>query len=142
MGNKKKYSIGFIAGSFDIIHPGYVRMFKEAKQVCKKLIVALQDDPTLDRPEKCKPVQSWSERKEILESIKYVDKILYYCTEQELFYLLETTNYDVRILGSDYIDKNFTGSSLGKPVHYCERSHAYSTTSLKKRIASSINGEK
>jgi glycerol-3-phosphate cytidylyltransferase len=138
MQKNKKYYSGFIAGSFDVIHPGYIKMFKEAKQVCKNLIVALQDDPTIDRPEKCKPVQSWSDRREILESIRYVDKVLYYCTEQELFDLLKSTPYDVRILGSDYIGKQFTGDDLGKSVHYCERSHTYSTTDLKKRIASSM----
>lgn len=137
-----KYKSGFIAGSFDVIHPGYIRMFKESKEVCDKLIVALQDDPTVDRPEKCKPVQSWSERKEILDSIKYIDEIIYYCTEKELLELLKTYEYDVRILGSDYVDKKFTGDSLNKPVYYCKRSHAYSTTDLKKRIASSIIGEK
>lgn len=130
---------GLIAGSFDLIHPGYVRMFKEAKKVCSKLIIALQDDPTIDRPEKCKPVQTWEERKEVLESIKYVDEILYYNTEADLSSVLETTNFDVRILGSDYIGKKFTGDHLDKGLYFCRRNHNYSLTDLKKKIHKSMS---
>ena len=72
---RESVKIGFIAGSFDLIHPGYIRMFKESKEVCNYLIVALQDDPTIDRPHKMKPVQTWEERKEVIEAIKYVDEI-------------------------------------------------------------------
>ena len=83
------YKIGLIAGSFDLIHPGYVRMFKESKEkTCEFLTVALQTDPTLDRPSKCKPVQTWEDRKEILESIKYVVKVIGYYTEASLLKLL------------------------------------------------------
>jgi len=132
---------GLIAGSFDIIHPGYVRMFREAKEkACSHLIVALQDDPTLDRPNKLKPVQSWQDRKEILESIKWIDEIWYYSTEQELHDLIKNnrSNIDVRILGADYIGRSFTGGEFQIPVYYCERNHEYSTTSLKRAIANSI----
>lgn len=133
-----KYERGIIAGSFDLIHPGYVRMFHEAKEkACRHLIVALQDDPTIDRPQKCKPVQSWSERKEILESLKWVDEVLYYNTESDLVELLQKHRWylDVRILGSDYIGKRFTGSEIGIPVYYCKRDHDYSLTDLKRKIA-------
>lgn len=133
-----KYETGLIAGSFDIIHPGYIRMFKESKKICKSLIIALQDDPTIDRPQKCKPVQTWEERKEILESIIFVDKIFQYSTEQELYQLLKDLDYEVRILGSDYIDKSYTGKDLKKDVYYCFRDHGYSTTSLKKKISESL----
>jgi glycerol-3-phosphate cytidylyltransferase len=135
------YDRGLIAGSFDILHPGYVRMFREAKEIaCRHLIVALQDDPTLDRPSKLKPVQSWQDRREILESIKWVDEIWYYSTEQELLNLIGNNRHsiDVRILGSDYIGKSFTGDGYEIPVYYCERNHEYSTTSLKRAIANSI----
>jgi len=129
---------GLIAGSFDILHPGYVRMFKESKAICEYLIVALQDDPTVDRPTKCKPVQTWSERKEILESIKFIDEIVRYNSEKDLLAILDSINYDVRILGDDYREKNYTGKSLNKPVYFCQRNHAYSTTKLKTLISESL----
>jgi len=133
--SNKGYQIGIICGSFDLIHPGYIRMFKEAKDICDHLIVALQDDPTIDRPGKCKPVQEFSDRKEVLSSIKFVDLIIDYNTEKELLGLLESTYHDVRILGSDYVGrKSFTGSELNKPIYYCNRNHEYSTTALKEAI--------
>ena len=135
------YERGLIAGSFDILHPGYVRMFKEAKErACSHLIVALQDDPTLDRPSKLKPVQTWEERREILESIKWIDEIWYYSTEQDLLNLIEKNKFtiDVRILGADYIGRGFTGDGYKIPIYYCQRNHEYSTTSLKRAIANSI----
>jgi glycerol-3-phosphate cytidylyltransferase len=128
------YKKGIICGSFDLIHPGYIRMFKEAKNVCEVLIVALQDDPTVDRPHKCRPVQSLEDRKEILEAIRYVDIIVTYNTEKELLELLNKIFYDVRILGSDYKNNKYTGDKLKKPVYYCERNHNYSTTKLKEAI--------
>lgn len=126
--------IGIIAGSFDIIHPGYVRMFKEAKDSCKHLIVALQGDPTIDRPEKCKPVQSVEDRIEILSSIKYVDSIIVYNTENELLELLKEAKYDYRVLGTDYKEKNYTGKELNKQVLWISRNHNYSTTDIKEKI--------
>ena len=135
------YGRGLIAGSFDILHPGYIRMFREAKErACSHLIIALQDDPTLDRPSKLKPVQLWKDRKEILESIKWIDEIWYYSTEQELLNLIRDNiaSIDVRILGADYIGRSFTGDEFQIPVYYCERNHTYSTTSLKRAIANSI----
>jgi glycerol-3-phosphate cytidylyltransferase len=138
----KLYKKGIIAGSFDLIHPGYIRMFSESKNVCDHLIIALQDDPTIDRPEKNKPVQTWEERKEILESIKQIDEILYYSTEKELYEVLKNTKYDVRILGSDYIGKTFTGHDLNKPIYFCERGHGYSLTELKKKIYNSLSLKK
>ena len=134
-----KEKIGLIAGSFDIIHPGYVRMFKESKEnACDYLIIALQDDPTIDRPHKMKPVHTWEERKEVIQSIRYVDSILRYNTENELLALLNYTNYDVRILGADYVDKDYTGKDLGKEVYFCDRDHNYSMTSLKLSIYESL----
>lgn len=139
-----KSKVGVIAGSFDIIHPGYVRMFREAKDnACEQLIVLLQDDPTIDRPEKCKPVQTWEERKEIIESIRWVDGVMKYSTEAELLGLLEDNieSIDVRILGEDYIGKSFTGSNLDIPLYFCKRSHNFSTTRLKEKIAESMRNK-
>jgi len=129
------YNIGIVCGSFDIIHPGYIRMFKDAKSVCEKLTIALQGDPTIDRPNKCKPVMTLEGRREVLESIVYVDNIETYNTEKELLELLQTTPYDVRILGSDYSDRNdYTGAELNKPVYYHDRNHGLSTTGIKELI--------
>ena len=131
----KKYECGIICGSFDVIHPGYVRMLRDAKNVCENLIVALQGDPTLDRPEKCAPVQSLDDRAEILESIKYIDKIVFYNTENELDELLGIEKYDVRILGTDYKSRDdYTGAHYGKPIYFHERNHDYSTTNIRKRL--------
>lgn len=127
--------IGLVAGNFDVIHPGYVRLFEDAKNnACNYLIVALQGDPTIERPYKCKPVQTIEERKYILESIRYVDEVVHYNTEDELLNLLKNANHDVRILGSDYKNNNFTGKSLKKEVYYHKRDHEYSLTDLKKKI--------
>lgn len=135
----KKYGAGIICGSFDVIHPGYVRMFSDAKSVCDTLIVALQGDPTIDRPEKCKPVQSLDDRIEILQSMRHVDRIVCYNTELELEDLLGTVQYDVRILGTDYQHRtDYTGYKYKKPVYFHERNHNYSTTDLKMRIADSM----
>ncbi len=135
----KKYTCGIICGSFDVIHPGYVRMFKDAKRVCERLTVALQGDPTIDRPSKCKPVQSMEDRIEILESIKWIDKVVVYNTEKELDVLLGNESYDVRILGTDYKNrKDYTGAHYGKPVYFHERDHEYSTTKLKMKISESM----
>lgn len=134
--------VGIIAGSFDLIHPGYVRMFREAKEIaCDRLVVLLQDDPTVDRPNKCKPVQTWEERAEILRSIRWVDDVWRYCTESELRNLisLKRSEITVRILGSDYVGRPYTGDNLGIPVYYCNRNHEYSLTDLKKRVSESMS---
>ena len=130
--------IGLVAGNFDIIHPGYVEMFEDAKKnACNYLVVALQSDPTVDRQEKTKPVQTVEEREYILKSIKYINEVIHYTTEKEFLDILTNFDYDVRILGSDYQsrDKNFTGSSLNKDIYFHNRSHSYSASDLKKRIA-------
>lgn len=126
---------GLIAGNFDVIHPGYVKMFQDAKEnVCDYLIIALHGDPTIERPHKCKPVQSIKEREYILMSIKYVDEIVHYNTEKDLLEIVKKHNHDVRIIGSDYKGVEFTGKSFEKEIYYHERSHDYSLTDLKKRI--------
>ena len=140
--SKKK--TGLIAGNFDVIHPGYVKLFEDAKKnACNCLVIALQGDPTIDRPEKCKPVQTIDEREYILRSIKYVDDVIHYNTEEELLEIVKSFNYDVRIIGSDYLNKEFTGKNLEKKIYYHDRKHKYSLTSLKSRISiQMINQEK
>ena len=129
---------GIIAGNFDVIHPGYIKMFKECKDNCDEFIVLLHTDPTIERPEKLKPILSVDERVEILMSIKYVDKVDLYTTEKDLLEVIGKISPDIRFLGDDYIGKSFTGDHLNIPIHYLDRSHGWSTTKFKKLIANSI----
>ena len=101
----KKYKIGFTCGAFDLTHCGHYLMFKECKQQCDYLIVGLQTDPSIDRLDKNKPIQSLFERKIQLDSCKYVDKIVVYKTEKDLFKLLKKINPDVRFMGADWKGK-------------------------------------
>ncbi len=127
---------GFTAGAFDLCHAGHMLVFKECKTVCDYLIVGLQTDPSIDRPEKNKPVMSLEERKVILESVKYVDEIVVYDTEQELYDLLKENKLgiDIRIVGADWEGKEFTGHDLPIPVYFNTRGHGFSTTELRRRI--------
>ena len=130
-----KGTIGFTCSCFDLLHAGHILMLKDAKEQCDYLIVGLQTDPTLDRPEKNKPIQSLEERKIQLEAVKYVDEIRVYSTEAELRDMLCEIWPNVRILGSDYITKdNFTGCNYDIPIYYHERNHNYSSTNLRKEI--------
>ena len=129
---------GVIAGNFDIIHPGYIKMFKEAKQHCDSLIVLLHTDPTIERPEKLKAILSVEDRKEILMSLKYVDDVVRYTYEEQLYDLLKMGEFDIRFLGDDYKDESFTGDNLRILIHYLNRDHGWSTTKFKKLIAQSI----
>jgi glycerol-3-phosphate cytidylyltransferase len=132
------HKIGFIAGSFDVIHPGYISMFVEAKQYCEHLVVGMHIDPSIERPEKLPPVLSWVERYSILNSIKYIDAISFYNTEEDLVNLLSIVKPDIRFLGDDYKDKPHTGDKLNIPIHYLDRSHGWSTTKFKKLISDSL----
>ena len=129
-----KKIIGFTCSCFDLLHAGHVLMLKDAKDQCGYLIVGLQADPTLDRPEKNKPIQSFKERKIQLEAIKYIDEIIEYSTEKELYDSLKKINPDVRILGTDYLNKSFTGDDLDIKIYYHKRNHNYSTRALRKTI--------
>ena len=131
--------IGITCSCFDLFHAGHVLMLEEAKQHCDYLIVALQTDPTLDRPEKNKPVQSVYERYAQLKGCRYVDDIIPYSTEEDLLNLLTTVHYDVRIVGEEYRHKSFTGKHLDKEFYYNKRPHTYSSSELRKRIESSTN---
>jgi len=127
--------VGVIAGNFDVLHPGYIKMFKEAKENCDELIVLLHDDPSLERPEKTKPLLSIEDRAEVLMSIKYIDKIKTYSLEKDLHDLLVSLSPDIRFIGDDYKGKtDYTGYGICPKVYYFDRSHGWSATKYKKMI--------
>tara|TARA_X000000950_G_scaffold279816_1_gene373218 strand:- start:577 stop:987 length:411 start_codon:yes stop_codon:yes gene_type:complete len=130
---------GITFSSFDLFHSGHVAMLKEARQNCDYLIVGLQTDPTLDRPEKNQPIQSVFERYVQLEGCKYIDEIIPYATEQDLVDILLTYNINVRFVGEEYKTKEFTGKQIcvdkGIKIHYNSRQHSFSTSGLRKRIS-------
>ena len=129
-----KEKIGFTAGNFDLLHPGYIYTFEEAKKHCDKFIVFLQKDPSLHRKSKYKPVISLHERYKTLMAIRYIDEVYTYQTEDELLKLIEFFKPDVRILGEDYIGEEFTGKDLPIKIIYTTRSHDWSTTKIKDLI--------
>ena len=137
-GEAVSQKVGFLAGNFDVLHPGYIKMFKDAKSVCDFLVIGLHEDPSEERPEKLKPILSVSERKEMLLSLTDIDSVCPYKTEADLVSILRSINPDVRILGSDYIGRGFTGDHLSIPIHYHKRDHQWSTTHFKKEIAKSL----
>lgn len=131
--------IGFTCSTFDLLHAGHVTMLEEAKRNCDYLIVGLQVDPTLDRPDsKNAPIQSIVERQIQLAAVKYVDEIVMYSTERDLEDLLLTLPINIRILGVEYQDKEFTGKDICNQrnieILYNGRDHSFSSTSLRKRV--------
>jgi glycerol-3-phosphate cytidylyltransferase len=130
--------IGIIAGNFDVLHPGYLKMFQEIENHCEKLFILLHDDPTIERPHKKKPILSVNERREMLKQFTWHHTILTYNTEEELLFLIKSIDPDIRFLGDDYVDKSYTGDNLEIPVHWINRSHGWSTTKFKQAIADSI----
>lgn len=126
--------VGFTAGNFDLLHPGYIYTFEEAKRHCDIFIVFLQRDPSATRNTKYKPVIPVYERYKALTAIRYVDEVYMYQTEEELYQLIKHFKPDIRILGEDYIGKTFTGDDLPPKVIYTTRSHDWSTTKLKDLI--------
>jgi len=131
--------VGITCSTFDLLHAGHITMLEEAKRHCDFLIVGLQNDPTEDRPEKNKPVQSIVERQLQLAAVKYVDEIVIYNTEQDLKDLLLCLPIDVRVLGDEYEHKDFTGKDIaeqrGSKIVYNGRDHSFSSSSLRKRVA-------
>ena len=127
--------VGFTCSTFDLFHAGHVMMLKEAKTQCDHLIVGLQMDPTIDRPTtKNKPLQTVLERFIQVQACKYVDEIIPYATEKELMDILTSYPIDVRIIGEEYRDKQFTGYQLPMSVYFNSRQHSFSTTELRQRV--------
>lgn len=127
--------VGITASAFDLLHSGHITMLKEAKTKCDYLIAALQVDPSVDRPDKNKPVQSVVERQIQLNAVKYVDEIICYCTESDLIDILTTYPIDIRILGEEYKSKEFTGKQecekLGIKLYFNKRNHRFSSSNLR-----------
>lgn len=130
--------VGITASTFDLLHAGHVVMLREAKTQCDYLICALQNDPSVDRPEKNAPVQNIVERQAQLAAIKYVDEILVYNTEKELLDILGMYQIDVKIMGEEYRDQDFTGKDLCRQrdieFYFNKRDHRFSTSDLRKRV--------
>ena len=127
---------GFTCGTFDLCHAGHMLMFKECKESCDYLIVGLEVDPSVDRLDKNKPVQTLKERRIQLEAIRYIDEIIIYNNEKELYEILakNTQGIEIRIVGSDWEGKPFTGHDLPLPVVFNSRTHSYSSSDLRRRI--------
>lgn len=130
--------IGFTASAFDLLHAGHVQMLREAKEQCDYLICGLQTDPSKDRTEKNKPIQTLVERYVQLKAVQYVDEIIPYETEQDLKDILQLFKIDVRILGDEYRDKEFTGKEICQQknikLFFNNRAHRFSSSELRKRI--------
>ena len=130
--------IGITASTFDLLHSGHVEMLREAKSVCDYLICALQIDPSVDRPEKNKPVQTVVERYTQLQAVRFVDEIIPYLHEIDLQDILQMRQINIRILGEEYRDKEFTGRDICKKrdikLHFNKRDHRFSSSELRKRM--------
>jgi glycerol-3-phosphate cytidylyltransferase len=138
MSNKNQI-IGFTCSAWDLLHSGHIQMLREAKSQCDYLICGLQVDPSLDRPTKNKPAQTIVERYTQLAAVRYVDEIVPYVTENDLEDILAAYPIDIRILGDEYKDKDFTGRDIckkrGIELYFNKRDHRFSTSELRKRIA-------
>ena len=134
---------GITFGAFDLFHAGHILMLEEAKTVCDYLIVAIQSDPSLDREAKNSPVQSVEEREIQVSACRYVDEVIIYDREADLREILDTFSWDVRILGDEYQNKDFTGREkyLDK-CYFNKRPHNFSTSELRERVASKHFKEK
>jgi len=129
-----KSRIGFTCGAFDVLHTGHAMMLEEARSVCNYLIVGVQSDPSIDRPEKNKPIQSYEERIIMVKAMKFVDEVVAYDTEDDLVKLLTELKPDIRILGADWKGKKFTGYELPIKCYFNSRNHTWSSSNLRKRI--------
>ncbi len=135
--------VGFTCSCFDLFHAGHIMMLKEAKSICDYLIVGLQTDPTIDRPEKNKPIQSVVERFIQLEACKYVDEVVVYATEKDLLDILYSYPINIRVVGEEYKDKDFTGKGLSHiEMYYNSRKHSFSTTELRGRVIERYKNDK
>ena len=130
--------VGFTCSTFDLLHAGHILMLAEAKSICEYLIVGIQSDPTIDRPDvKNKPVQSIVERYVQLSAVKFIDEIIVYDTEKDLEDLLMFLPVTIRIIGEEYRDKSFTGKNIcedrGIKIFYNSRTHRFSSSELRQR---------
>ena len=130
--------VGLTASTFDLLHAGHIEMLRDARAQCDYLICCLQIDPSVDRKEKNKPVQSIVERYTQLQAVRFVDEIIPYLYEKDLEDILQMRQIDIRILGEEYKDKTFTGrvicASRGIELYYNKRDHRFSTSDLRKRV--------
>jgi len=137
--------IGITFSCFDLLHAGHISMLREAKEQCDYLICGLQTDPTIDRPEKNKPIQSLVERHIQLSAVEYVEEIIPYQTENDIIDILNVFNIDVRIIGDEYKNKDFTGKLTCKnnkiEIYYNSRNHSFSSSALRERIANRYDSE-
>jgi glycerol-3-phosphate cytidylyltransferase len=135
--------VGFTCSTFDLLHAGHIQMLREAKEQCDYLLVGLQIDPSIDRPEKNSPIQSIVERYTQLNAVEYVDEIVPYATETDLNDILTMYHIDVRVLGEEYREKDFTGKDIckkrGIQLHFNKRDHRFSSSDLRKRVAEREN---
>lgn len=131
--------VALTASTFDLLHAGHIAMLREAKSQCDHLICALQVDPSMDRPEKNSPVQTLVERHAQLSAVNFVDEIIPYCTESDLLDILNMYPINIRILGEEYRDKDFTGKDecrkRGIQLYFNKREHRFSSSDLRKRVA-------
>jgi glycerol-3-phosphate cytidylyltransferase len=142
MSNRIKVGITFSV--FDLLHAGHIGMLREAKQHCDYLIVGLQTDPTIDRPDtKNKPVQTLVERYAQLNAVKFIDEIVPYETEKDVIDILELFEIHIRFLGEEYREKDFTGKDIcrkrGIELHFNKRDHRFSSSDLRRRVAEAEN---
>ena len=138
-----KERVGFTCSTFDLLHAGHVQMLREAKEHCDYLICGLQFDPSIDRTEKNAPIQTIVERYTQLKAVGYVDEIIPYATERDLEDILTMYSIDVRILGEEYRDKEFTGKDICRKrdieLHFNRRDHRFSSSDLRKRVCDRLS---
>lgn len=134
--------VGFTCSTFDLLHSGHISMLRDAKQHCDYLICGLQVDPSIDRKEKNRPIQTLVERYTQLSAVRYVDEIIPYCTEVDLEDILQMYSIDVRILGEEYRDKDFTGKDICKKrdieLYFNKRDHRFSSSELRTRLSNGL----
>ena len=135
--------MGFTCGSFDLLHAGHVLMLEQCKHNCDFLMVGLQTDPTIDRTEKQKPIQTVYERFIQLRAVKHVDEIVVYETENDLVNILLSVMPDIRFLGEDHETKDYTGKGIkGVQIKFNTRQNGYSSTSLRERCGRAYSDSK
>ena len=130
----KKHEVGFVAGAFDVIHPGYIKLFRDAKDHCNRLVVLIHANPAIQRPQKLAPILTIEERADILLELRSVDQVSIYHTEEDFKQWMHLHPEYVRFLGDDYQNQEFTGKDLPNPIIFVDRSHTWSTTTYKKAI--------